>query len=57
MLLSPAAVDMGGVFITPRLVDFERFNEETIRKVIGELCLSTAEAEAIATKLIDKTQA
>ncbi len=51
MLLSPASVDMGGVFITPRLVDFERFDESTIRRVIDELCLSTEEINSIAEKI------
>jgi len=52
MMLSPASVDMGGVFITPRLQDFERFDADTIRCVIDELCLSQKDVEAIAEKLV-----
>ncbi len=53
MLLSPASVDMGGVFITPRLCDFERFDTGTIRRVIDELCLNGQEINSIAEKLLD----
>lgn len=53
MLLSPASVDMGGVFITPRLCDFERFDTGTIRRVIDELCLNDQEINLIAEKLLD----
>lgn len=52
MLLSPASVDMGGVFITPRLCDFERFDTGTIRRVIDELCLNGQEINSIAEKLL-----
>ena len=53
MLLSPASVDMGGVFITPRLCDFERFDTGSIRRVIDELCLNDQEINSIAEKLLD----
>lgn len=53
MLLSPASVDMGGVFITPRREDFERIDLDIIRRVFDELCLSNAETEAIAAKLCE----
>lgn len=48
MVLSPASVDMGGVFITPRPQDFERLDENIVRKVYEELCLSQEEAEGIS---------
>ena len=51
MLLSPASVDMGGVFITPRREDFERFDENIVRKVYEELCLSSQELNEIAKKI------
>lgn len=51
MLISPASVDMGGVFITPRREDFESINSETIIKLFNELCLSDEDAESIAEKL------
>lgn len=52
MLLSPASVDMGGVFITPRREDFERLDSDIIRRVFDELCLSKDEIDAIAAKLM-----
>lgn len=51
MLISPASVDMGGVFITPRLQDFERFDADTVRKLIDELCLNLDEIQQIASKV------
>lgn len=51
MLISPASVDMGGVFITPRHEDFERFDAMTVRRLLEELCLNNDEIESIANKL------
>lgn len=51
MLISPASVDMGGVFITPRPEDFERLDADIIRKIFDELCLDNDEVEAIARKI------
>lgn len=48
MLISPASVDMGGVYITPRPADFERFGADTVRRLLDELCLSENEINAIA---------
>lgn len=47
MMLSPASVDMGGVFITPRREDFDRLDEGIVRKVFDELCLSSDELNEI----------
>lgn len=51
MLLSPASVDMGGVFITPLEKDFNALDADLIRTIFGELCLSNQEVEDIASKL------
>lgn len=51
MLISPASVDMGGVFITPRPQDFERIDAEIIQRIFDELCLNSEEAAAIAQKI------
>lgn len=51
MLLSPASVDMGGVFITPRSDDFKKLDSDVVLKVFDELCLTQAEVEEIASKL------
>lgn len=48
MLLSPASVDMGGVFITPLEKDFNALDAAKITQVLDELCLSTAEINTIA---------
>lgn len=51
MLISPASVDMGGVFITPRPEDFARFDADTVRRLLDELCLTTEEINAIAANV------
>lgn len=48
MLLSPASVDMGGAFITPRREDFDRIDAEVLTRVFDELCLSDDEINSIA---------
>ncbi len=52
MLISPASVDMGGVFITPRREDFDRIDAEIINKIFAELCLSEEEIREIAEKIV-----
>lgn len=51
MLLSPASVDMGGVFITPLEKDFHRLDAEIIRKIYSELCLDEDEINEIANNV------
>lgn len=51
MLISPASVDMGGVFITPRPQDFERIDADVIRRIFKELCLSSEEICEIAENI------
>lgn len=51
MLISPASVDVGGSFITPRPEDFERIDAGTIRRVLDEVCLSENEINAIAANV------
>ncbi len=48
MLLSPASVDMGGVFITPLEKDFDKVDSDLIKVILDELCLSKDEIDAIA---------
>lgn len=47
MLLSPASVDMGGVFITPLEKDFKALDADTIVRILDELCLDTDEINRI----------
>lgn len=51
MLLSPASVDMGGVFITPLEKDFDGLDAAKITQVFDELCLSADEINKIAAKV------
>jgi hypothetical protein len=43
ILLSPASVDIGGVFITPREEDFNKITAEHIMTILGEVCLGEEE--------------
>ena len=51
MLLSPASVDMGGAFITPRREDFDRLDAQLLTRVFDELCLDTEQIEEISNKV------
>lgn len=51
MLLSPASVDMGGAFITPRREDFGRLDAGVLARVFGELCLDADEIKEISKKV------
>ena len=42
ILISPASVDMGGVFITPQEKDFEKITANDIADILGEVCLRPA---------------
>lgn len=41
ILLSPASVDMGGVFITPLEKDFEKITATDIETILSEVCISS----------------
>lgn len=51
MLVSPASVDMGGVFAIPRLQDFEAITADTLMDVYRQLCLSPEAAEFINSRI------
>ncbi len=51
MLISPASVDMGGVFITPLEKDFERLDADLIRRIFAELCLDKATLRKVAESI------
>ncbi len=40
LLISPASVDMGGVFITPQEKDFNKISGEIISAILEEVCMS-----------------
>ncbi len=43
LLISPASVDLGGVFITPREEDFEKLTAADIAAILREVCLNPSE--------------
>lgn len=40
LLISPASVDLGGVFITPLEKDFEKITSQDIKNILQEVCLT-----------------
>jgi len=52
ILLSPASVDIGGVFITPREEDFNRMNASDITAIFKEVCLSEEEMSTLTDRLL-----
>jgi hypothetical protein len=52
ILLSPASVDLGGVFITPREVDFKKITAADIAGILEEVCLDEAELKTLTENLI-----
>lgn len=53
-LVSPGAIDMGGLIITPRFEDFEEINFQKAKDILSEVCLSEEEYIEIAHKLSNK---
>lgn len=51
ILLSPASVDLGGVFITPLEKDFNKLDAKLIKEIINEVCISQEESRAIINKI------
>ena len=49
MLISPASVDVGGVFTPPRPEDFERMDQAAIASILDEVCLTAEEIGEIAS--------
>ena len=51
IFLSPASVDMGGVFITPLEKDFRKIDAEHLEKILSEVCLDREKMYEIIEKL------
>ncbi|MDR0420053.1 MAG: DUF4922 domain-containing protein [Prevotellaceae bacterium] len=51
LLISPASVEMGGVFITPRSEDFEKITEEDIINIFDQITTGEIEFEKIITEI------
>lgn len=51
LLISPGAIDMGGLIITPREEDFNKLTAKKARDILREVTLSEAEISRIGKKL------
>lgn len=51
LLISPAAVDLGGVFITPLEKDFKKITEEDIKDILKEICIGDDKMQIVIDKL------
>jgi hypothetical protein len=51
ILLSPASVDVGGVCITPREVDFNKITQKNIEDIFTEVFISREKLERICEAL------
>lgn len=51
MLISPGAIDMGGLLITPRQADFDRLTASKARNILREVSITENELASIARKL------
>ncbi len=52
VLVSPAAIDLAGVVITPRVEDFERLTEKDVRAIFHEVLISPGAFEKLRTRLV-----
>ena len=55
MLVSPGALDMAGLIITPRQQDFERMTATKAEEILRECAIDEVSAQKIAEKLSEKT--
>ena len=55
-LISPGALDMAGLIITPRQEDFERITPETALSILHEVSLSKDELQQVISRLQEKAQ-
>ena len=51
LLISPAAVDMGGIFIMPRIDDFERITKDDIADIFKQVTLTKEYFEFLRKKI------
>lgn len=54
ILISPASVDLGGVFITPLQKDFEKIEAKDIEHILREVCMSRHQFEELTKRIIYK---
>lgn len=53
ILISPASVDMGGVFITPLEKDFDKIQATDIEQILSEVCLSSSEVHQLEKQILN----
>lgn len=51
LLISPASVDFGGVFITPRKEDFDKITEEDIENIFNQVSLNQDTFQELTEKI------
>ncbi len=51
ILISPASVDMGGVFITPRSEDYEKITATDIAQILNEVCMQEKDCNKVLNTL------
>lgn len=51
LLISPASVDLGGVFITPLEKDFKKIREKDVKDILKEICISDEKIQLVIDKL------
>ena len=52
MLVSPGALDMAGILVTPREKDFQKINATDIEGIIREVGIPFEEAEDIVKNML-----
>ena len=53
LVVSPAAVDLGGLLITPRENDFEKIDQEIVRNIFKEVSLNDTIFSELKERLVD----
>lgn len=51
ILISPASVDLGGVFITPLEKDFKKITADDIRMILKEVCITDEDMSLLVNKI------
>lgn len=54
LLISPATVEMAGMFITPREKDFLKVKGEDLKNILSEVCLTGEEMDRITRNIVAK---
>lgn len=52
VMMSPASVDMGGVWITPRKEDFDKMDDLLVKSIFNEVCMDTKTVASVLRQLL-----